>query len=148
VLYAHGAAADLAPLVPEIADVPSCYLSVQPEFVGLLRSNDYAIRDEKKMWRMVMDPARFDPPPHTAVRLGLEDLEGLADLYRDGDAAGESPQFFDAGMLRHGVYAGIRVISVVVAGPVPTIPTGTPAPTSAVPAVETASETAAKCGLG
>ena len=26
----------------------------------------------------------------------------------DGDAAGEAPPFFDAGMLRHGVYYGIR----------------------------------------
>jgi GNAT superfamily N-acetyltransferase len=115
VLFAHGAAADLALLLPEIADVAAFFLSVRQEFVDLLRANGYEIRDEKKMWRMVMDPARFDPPPHTAVRLGLEDYEGLTDLYRDGDTAGESPPFFDTGMLRHGVYYGIREGGAIVA---------------------------------
>jgi ribosomal protein S18 acetylase RimI-like enzyme len=115
VLFAHGAAANLAPLLPEIAAEREFYISVRPETAALLRAGGYAIRDEKRMWRMVADAARFVPPVHTAVRLGPADYEGLASLYRDGDAAGEAPPFFNAGMLRHGVYYGIREGAAIVA---------------------------------
>ena len=115
VLFAHGAAADLAALLPEIADAPAFYLSVRHEFAALLRASGYAIRDEKRMWRMWVDPARFVPPAHTSVRLGPADYEALVSLHRDGDAAGEAPPFFDAGMLRHGVYYGIREGVAIVA---------------------------------
>ena len=108
VLFAHGAAEDLSALLPEIADVETFYISVREETTDLLRAMGYRIRDEKRMRRMLVDPARFVPPSRTAERLGLADYEALARLYRDGDAAGEAPPFFDAGMLRHGVYYGIR----------------------------------------
>src|SRR5580700_10584236 len=56
VLFAHGAAADLAPLLPEIAAERAFYLSMRPEAAALLRANSYEIHDEKAMWRMVLDP--------------------------------------------------------------------------------------------
>ena len=119
VLFAHGAVADLAPLLPEVAAERDAerefYLSVRPEAADLLRANGYEIRDEKRMWRMVADPARFVPRAHTAVRLGPADYEALASLHRDGDAAGETPPFFNAGMLRHGVYYGICEGEAIVA---------------------------------
>jgi ribosomal protein S18 acetylase RimI-like enzyme len=108
VLFAHGAVADLVLLLPEIAAEPVFFLSLRKEAVDLLRFNRYEIRHETKMWRMVLNPARFAPPVHNAVRLGPTDYNALASLHRDGDAAGEAPPFFDAGMLRHGVYYGIR----------------------------------------
>ena len=107
VLFAHGAAVDLAPLLPEIADVPAFYLSVNREAADLLRANGYEIQHEKKMWRLAADPAHFVRRDYTALRLGPADYERLASLYMDGDATGETPPFFDAGMLRHGVYYGI-----------------------------------------
>ena len=115
VLFAMGAAADLAPLLPEIAGECEFYISMRAEAAALLRNSGYQIRDEKKMWRMVTDSARFVPRTHYAVRLGPADYEALACLYRDGDAAGETPPFFDAGMLRHGVYYGIRERGAIVA---------------------------------
>jgi GNAT superfamily N-acetyltransferase len=115
VLFAHGAVADLAPLLPEIADVANFYLSVREEAADLLRASGYEIRDEKRMWRMVVDPARFVPSAHTSVRLGPPDYDALVSLHRDGDAVGEAPPFFDAGMLRHGVYYGIREGGAIVA---------------------------------
>ena len=114
-LFAHGAPADLAPLLPEIADVPVLYLSVRREVADLLRAKGYETPAEKRMWRMVADPARCVPPAHTAVRMGPADYEALLSLHRDGDAAGEAPPFFDAGMLRHGVYYGIREDGAIVA---------------------------------
>lgn len=115
VLFAHGAAADLAPLLPEIADVPVLYLSVRWEVAELLRANGYETPEEKRMWRMVAGRGHFEPRAHTAVRLEPADYTALASLYQDGDAAGESPPFFDAGMLRHGVYYGIREGGAIVA---------------------------------
>jgi len=107
VLFAHGAAPDLAPLLAEVAE-PEFYLSVRPEVVALLRAGRYEIREEKRMWRMVLDPACFVPAAHHAMRLGPADYGDLVNLHRDGAAAGEAPPFFDAGMLTHGVYYGIR----------------------------------------
>jgi len=115
VLFAHGPVADLAPLLGEIADQPEFYLSVRPEIAALLRSAGYSISREKRMWRMLLDARRFAPPPHNAARLAPADLDELARLYADGDAAGETPPFFDAGMLRHGVYFGIRMHGALVA---------------------------------
>ncbi|MGO4883084.1 MAG: GNAT family N-acetyltransferase [Bryobacteraceae bacterium] len=106
-LFAHGAAADLAPLLPELAADPVFYFSVRAEAADLLRRGGFQIRDGKQMWRMVADPARFVPRPHHAVRLRPADCEALANLYRDGDAAGESPPFFHVDMLGQGVYFGI-----------------------------------------
>jgi ribosomal protein S18 acetylase RimI-like enzyme len=115
VLFAHGPVADLAPLLAEIADQPEFYLSVRPEIAALLRGAGYGISREKRMWRMLLDARRFAPPPHSAARLAPADLDELARLYADGDAAGETPPFFDAGMLRHGVYFGIRENGALVA---------------------------------
>lgn len=115
VLFAFGEAADLAPLLPEIAAERVFYLSMRAAVVELLRVHAYEIRSEMKMWRMLLNPARFAPRTHTAVRLGPADFEALQALHRDGDAAGEAPPFFDAGMLRHGVYYGIRESGAIVA---------------------------------
>lgn len=119
VLFAHlaqrGTLAELAPLLAEVADDPEFYLSVRPEVAGLLCDNGYQIHGEKRMLRMVVDPGRFIPRGRAAVRLGPADYEALASLYADGDAAGERPLFFDAAMLRHGVYYGICESGVLVA---------------------------------
>jgi len=106
VLFAHGPAEDLAPLLAALGE-PEFYLSVRPEIVALLRAGGYQIRG-RRMWRMTPDPRRFTPRRSTAVRLGPADAEDLRALYADGNETGESPPFFDADMLRHGVYYGIR----------------------------------------
>jgi len=115
VLFAQGAAEDVGALLPEVAAERAFYVSMRPEAAALLGASGYQIRDEKRMWRMVADPAGFVPPGQIAVRLGPAGYEVLASLYRDGDAAGESPPFFDASMLRHGVYYGIREGGAIVA---------------------------------
>jgi predicted GNAT family acetyltransferase len=48
-------------------------------------------------------------------RLGPADYEGLSRLYADGDSADEAPPFFDAAMLRNGVYFGIREGGILIA---------------------------------
>jgi ribosomal protein S18 acetylase RimI-like enzyme len=108
VLFAHGAPADLARLLPEVGDEPEFYFSVKPEFADVLRRHGYQTPRELKMWRMVLDPALFVPRQHKAVRLEPQDYGRLTELYRDGQATGEAPPFFNAGMLQHGIYYGIR----------------------------------------
>jgi ribosomal protein S18 acetylase RimI-like enzyme len=108
VLFAHGAAADVSPLLAELADLPGFYFSVRPHIAALLRAAGYQISSEKRMWRMLLDARRFTSPPDQSVRLTPADLTGLTRLYADGQAAGEAPPFFDGGMLRHGVYFGVR----------------------------------------
>lgn len=115
VLFSHGSAADLEPLLAGIAGEPEFYLSMRPEAVAALRAAGYQIRGEKSMWRMLLEARDGTLPPLCAVRLGPGDDAELARLYADGEAAGEAPQFFDAGMLAAGVYFGIRAGEELVA---------------------------------
>ncbi|HTQ55407.1 MAG TPA: GNAT family N-acetyltransferase [Bryobacteraceae bacterium] len=107
-LFGHGAAEDLAGLMPEIADQPEFYVSVKREFAEWLRTHGYRFRRELQMWRMVLGPSRIVPRAHAAVRLGPQDYYRLTELYRDGEATGEAPPFFNAGMLENAIYYGIR----------------------------------------
>jgi len=108
VLFACGEAADLRPLLVEIADQPELYVSVRPEAAALLCAAGYRIPAEKRMWRMLLDARLFTPPLHPALPLAPANFTEIERLYADGQAAGEAPPFFDSAMLRHGVYFGIR----------------------------------------
>jgi ribosomal protein S18 acetylase RimI-like enzyme len=81
----------------------------------VLRAGGWEIRPEMRMWRMVLDPARFVVGETTAERLGPGGYERLQELYRDGDATGEAPPFFNPGMLQHGIYYGVRNGEAIVA---------------------------------
>lgn len=60
------------------------------------------------MWRMTRhDASRIPPVGSEAVRLGAADLPALEDLYRDGKATGESPDFFFPSMVTDGVFFGV-----------------------------------------
>jgi ribosomal protein S18 acetylase RimI-like enzyme len=108
VLLTLGDQASLRAVLPEIADFPEFYLHVRPEAAALLEEH-YRIRNRAEMWRMILDPTLFTPPPPEQVaRLGPADLEALEHLFADGDAAGERPGFFTASMLQEGVYFGVR----------------------------------------
>jgi ribosomal protein S18 acetylase RimI-like enzyme len=109
VLFALGTAAAIEPLLAQAARDDRLYLSVQADVLELVRIAGYAIEHPKVMYRMALDKSRFRPPVDgLAERLGPEDCERLLALYADGDAAGESPVFFDGSMLESGVYYGIR----------------------------------------
>jgi ribosomal protein S18 acetylase RimI-like enzyme len=69
----------------------------------------YRLTDVTAMWRMVLDPASFRTAPTLgAMPLGPADVGALEELYRDGDAAGETPHFFAPSMVAQGVFVGIR----------------------------------------
>jgi ribosomal protein S18 acetylase RimI-like enzyme len=95
-------------LLDKIDEQQQMYLHVPPNIVPLLRTR-YDIRDEKTMWRMLLDESRFRAvPTGMAIRLGLSDLADVERLYADGKPAGETPHFFFPEMLQQGVFFGIR----------------------------------------
>jgi predicted GNAT family acetyltransferase len=68
------------------------------------------------MWRMLLDPAAFGAAAVTgAVRLTMADLPALQQLYADGEASGEAPDFFSPEMLNQGVFFGVREGEALVA---------------------------------
>ncbi len=108
VLVTVGAAPAVASLLEEIRDVPEMYLSIRPEILPLIKAR-YDVLPESPMWRMVLDPAAFRAPKaNEAVSLSRADLPALLQLYADGEASGESPDFFSPQMLAQGVFFGVR----------------------------------------
>jgi ribosomal protein S18 acetylase RimI-like enzyme len=64
------------------------------------------VADQKLMWRMAWSGgATF--ANDRAVRLAADDVHALEQLYADGTAAGESPDFFYASMVSDGVFFGV-----------------------------------------
>src|SRR5947207_341916 len=74
VLLALGPPDRLAPLLTELALAVPFYLHIRPEVVPLLGPR-YRLTDLKSMWRMILNPARFDPGDLAgAVRLAATDV--------------------------------------------------------------------------
>ena len=108
IFFAIGEPDVVRTLLDEIDDEPQMYLHLPPNIVPLLRTR-YDIRDEKTMWRMLLDADHFRPASTgLAIRLGLSDLADVERLYADGKPAGEMPHFFFPEMLQEGVFFGIR----------------------------------------
>jgi ribosomal protein S18 acetylase RimI-like enzyme len=108
IFFALGETAIVRALLDEIDDEQQMYLHVLPNIVPLLRLR-YHVKDEKTMWRMLLNTDHFRPAPTgRAIRLGLSDLADVERLYADGKPAGETPHFFFPEMLQQGVFFGIR----------------------------------------
>ena len=68
------------------------------------------VQDAREMWRMVWQGPPHQPErhinPEPVARLGAADVPALRQLYADGDATGESPDFFYPSMVSDGVFFG------------------------------------------
>jgi GNAT superfamily N-acetyltransferase len=107
VLFALGEAQAVRGVLDEIAEEPKLYLSIRPEILPEIKAR-YDVDHEKAMWRMVLDASRLRPgAPAGAVRLGPGDVPALQRLYADGEATGESPDFFSPEMVPRGIFFGI-----------------------------------------
>lgn len=99
---------DVRPLLVEIANESSFYLQVRPDVPSLLEAT-YQIAEIKMMWRMILNPSRYQPHQDPeAVRIGPDNGEQVRELFADGDANGEAPDFYSADMLELGCFFGIR----------------------------------------
>jgi ribosomal protein S18 acetylase RimI-like enzyme len=101
--------------IDETLDPTELYVVVRPEVVALL-SGRYELTREKAMHRMVLDRTQHHvSATKDVIRLDTADLDAVRRLYADGEANGESPDWFLPEMLAHGVYYGIRVAGELVA---------------------------------
>lgn len=109
VLFTLGDPAPLRSILEEIELDPVVFLNVLPEALPLVEDH---LRTEEPLiptWRMILAPSRHRPVVGQGIdRLGEEDLESLQTLYADGAPHGEAPEFFDASMVKRGIYFGIR----------------------------------------
>ncbi len=108
VLFTVGAPEEVRFLLDEMNAVDELFLHIRPDILPLLETR-YRVRNETPMWRMILDPGRFEPAATDGVvRLGSDDLPALQRLYEDGDAQGETPDFFSSAMLDAGAFFGLR----------------------------------------
>jgi ribosomal protein S18 acetylase RimI-like enzyme len=115
VLVTVGPAPAIARLLEEIGAEPEMYLSVRPEVLPLIKAR-YDVSAETPMWRMVLDPAALAADaPMAAARLTTADLPALQQLYADGQATGEAPDFFSPEMVEQGIFFGVREGAALVA---------------------------------
>lgn len=106
ILWMQGEGQDLDQLAAGIPTEPVYILQVRPQAVPPLERR-YSMDYLRPMWRMALDQRHFQPlATEGAVRLGPADLQPLLDLYADGDAAGEGPEFFFPSMLEQAVFVG------------------------------------------
>jgi ribosomal protein S18 acetylase RimI-like enzyme len=118
VLFALGEPDAVEAILDEVGHEPKFYLSIRPEILPLIKAR-YEIAHERPMWRMILAPSRERLWRHGArrhlrpsglggaVRLGQTDVPALEELYADGKATGESPDFFSPEMVANGVFYGI-----------------------------------------
>ena len=66
-----------------------------------------AVTSVRLMWRMVWTGAASPNIPSSVTRLGADDVPALLRLYADGEASGESPDFFYPSMVTGGVFFGV-----------------------------------------
>ena len=110
ILWGAGTLKDVAAAVLQ---EPRYSVQLRPEAIPALASS-YSTGGLKRMWRMSMNRRRFQPNQAIPTER-LSDPVEIAALYRDGEASGESPDFFFAAMVAQGVFYGCREAGALVA---------------------------------
>ncbi len=106
VLFTLGAPGAVRSLLDDVSE-RELYLLVTPEILPLIKAR-YTVSHELAMWRMTIQPARFQPMPAESVtRLGPADVPALEALFADGQSIGEAPDFFFPALVAEGIYYGV-----------------------------------------
>jgi ribosomal protein S18 acetylase RimI-like enzyme len=109
ILFALGNPDSLRPVIAEL-DAPVVSLQIRPDALPAI-ATAYTPANLKRMWRMALDPAAFQPAGTGRVEVDVleeSDLEAVARLYGDGKAANDGPTFFQPSMLGQGTFRGVR----------------------------------------
>jgi len=103
VLFAMGDVEEALASAPREEKV---YIQIRPEAAAVMEQF-YRIERRKRVARMRLES--FHGRDSGGVeRLGVEDVEELRALYADGEADGESPDFFFDTMLEEGTFFGVQ----------------------------------------
>jgi ribosomal protein S18 acetylase RimI-like enzyme len=114
IVFAMGSDVVISELLAEI-EAPQISLHVKTSTLSAL-TPAFAATDIRPMWRMVLDRVQRGAWDDTGVDvLTAGDLDAVRQLYADGAARDESPDFFFAGMLDQGTFRGIRQDGALVA---------------------------------
>jgi len=65
------------------------------------------LTNQRLMWRMGWSGRSSATPPGPTVRLSAADVPALQELYADGQATSEAPDFFHPSMVTDGVFFGV-----------------------------------------
>lgn len=82
------------------------HLQVQGDALDEIRRHA-TVTSVRLMWRMVWKGATAPAVPAAVTRLAANDVPPLLRLYADGEASGESPDFFYPSMVTDGVFFGV-----------------------------------------
>lgn len=96
-------------IVDDLPEVDACLLQVPDPFLPVLGSR-FEVEWASPVFRMALDPAVPVPAAAPASVEPLDRSHGaeLRELYADGEASGEAPDFFMASQLDDGTFFGVR----------------------------------------
>ena len=106
-LFTQGDPESLAPILDEFSTEPAVHLHVRPEILPLLATR-YSLVEPPRMWRMLLERDAYRGTSRSdVVRLSSSQRSAVEQLYADGDACGERPDFFFPSMLDQGAFHGL-----------------------------------------
>jgi ribosomal protein S18 acetylase RimI-like enzyme len=112
ILFAAGA----SDVVDEVSEVDACLLQIPEGFLTDLQRR-FEVQWTCPVLRLALDPRRFVGSTGATIvePLGVANGGELRELYADGDAAGEAPDFFMPSQLDDDTFFGIRMNGRLVA---------------------------------
>ena len=108
ILFADGDAAGVSEALYGVGLPTEVYLHIQPDVLPAIEQH-YRYAPLKPMLRMALDPAALPAAALSADVLTMDDAPFVAELYRDGEETGESPDFYFPQMLAEGAFHCLRV---------------------------------------
>lgn len=98
-----------AEIVEAIPAMDACLLQVPDDLLDPLAYR-FQVEWATPVFRMALDPHVPTPaaPAERLEPLGPSDVPALRELYADGDATGEAPDFFIASQMEDGMFVGVR----------------------------------------
>ena len=108
-LFLMGSARGLGAILEEVQYPERVYLTCRSEHLSMTRDH-YAWDEVMPMWRMALQPKRFQPSRGDCIRLSPAHHDLLTELYALGGGGA-----FDLSQLQHGTFFGIPVRDRLVA---------------------------------
>ncbi len=102
-------AAGHADVLDELPDLRDCYLQVPEAFLAAVERR-FTVDGIRPVHRMGLDPADLQPAPGTSAVEPLDESHEheIRELYADGEATHEAPDFFWRSQLGDGTFFGVR----------------------------------------